>query len=172
MPNLYEIANELVMAEAQFMAEGEDVDEAVMKATLDGLNMEFDEMGEHILKRIRNLEGEADEDAGRAKPFQEEAEFYLKRARTKLNKAQRYKKYLILCLTLRQEKEHGFGPFTAKLQASSKPSCEIVNLDRVPDKYARMVKQIMRDEAIRDFMQTGEEIPGLAFEHSYFLRIR
>jgi len=94
MPNLYEVAQDLVFVEAKLLAEGGEFSDEE-QALLDGLEIDFDELGENIIKSIRNNEAQAEMNKN-------EAQFFSDRARVASNKAKAYKKFIQMCMAARQ----------------------------------------------------------------------
>ena len=164
MPNLYEVAQDLVFVEAKLLAEGGEFSDEE-QALLDGLEIDFDELGENIIKSIRNNEAQAEMNKN-------EAQFFSDRARVASNKAKAYKKFIQMCMAARQLDKHEFGLFKAAIQRASAPAVEVLDLHKVPEEFTRTIVEVDKKKAVDHMKATGEIPEGLSISYSHFLRIR
>lgn len=163
MPALYEIATELSrLFDKAEQQEGELSDQDF--TLLDKLEGGFDDKGERIIKVIRSLQADAKRD-------REEARFFEQRTRVAENRAKWLKTYLQRNLESLGLKKKQFGLFITSLGTASMPTVEVLNIEAVPEKYVFTTKAVAKKAAFVAY-KDGEQIPGLVFSYSTFLKIK
>jgi len=163
MPALYEITQELSRLFDRAEEQGGELSDQDF-ILLDELEGNFDDKGERVIKVIRSLQADAKRD-------REEARFFEQRAGVAENRAKWLKLYLQRNLESLGLKKRQFGLFIASLGTASMPTVEVLDIEVVPEKYVFTTKVVAKKAATLAYKE-GERIPGLAFKHSTFLRIK
>ena len=155
--HLYELTADIRRALAALAPDGEtgEIPEDA-GAELAALEMAFNAKAENVAKFIRNLEQEIDENEGRAKPFVEEGQRYLGRAKIAALRIVRLKAYLREQMAaLGRDRVDG-----ADLKISLGKAPQVANIfapEMIPAKYQRHEPD---RSTIRAALKDGAEIPG------------
>ena len=150
MASLYDITGRALML--MDMADDEDIEEDVLKDTLEGIEGEYDDKIEAYCKVIKNLEGDA-------KAFAEEIKRLQGKKKCIENNIDRMKKTMFDSLKLMERTSAGGKILKASIQKNGgkAPLVFDVNEEDVPIEFQRVSVE-PNNEAIRDALDSGIEL--------------
>lgn len=147
MSKLYEIANQY----AELENSGLEPD--FIADTLAGIQGEFEDKVENVLKLIKNEQAYAEALKAEAKSFSE-------RAKVSENKIESLKAYLVSSIEVAGLKSVRAGMMSVSLRAPSK-SVEVTDATKIPVDYVEFDTVIKPDKlAIKKLLEAGQEVPG------------
>lgn len=150
MGNLYEITNDLVAFQEMCSDVDAELDDAVIKDTLEGLQGAYNDKVESWLRVIKNLSGELT-------AVKNEADRMAKRAKTIKNNIDRMKSALLTSMEMTGHEKAG-NTLKASIASNGGALPLIVDDVELPDEY-RSVEVKPNNEAIRDALDHGKELP-------------
>ena len=141
----------------------EDAD--LFAAALEDLNLAWDE-------KIEGLAALADEDETEAEGYEAKAKAWLQVAATRRKKAQWYKDYICQEMTARGVDKA--GKLIKVSRVPSPPSCNILDLEVLPDAYIRHIPARFEPDKkaiIERWREFGEQLPGTEVSQGCHIRI-
>lgn len=150
MGNLYEITNDLVAFQEMCSDVDAELDDAVIKDTLEGLQGAYNDKVESWLRVIKNLSGELT-------AVKNEADRMAKRAKTIKNNIDRMKSALLTSMEMTGHEKAG-NTLKASIASNGGALPLIVDDVELPDEY-RSVEVKPNNEAIRDALDHGKKLP-------------
>jgi len=162
--------------------------ESLLQAQLDSLDTEFTAKAEAVFRMVRNAEQVVDTEQAHAKPFQEEAERHLRRARQAERQAKWFKGYLVNQMVRMNLQRVESQSFKLRWQRNGQPSIVTTSLDSVPQDYlipqppklntpALLAIYKQNKEALAPVVEGGvdevlalEALPGVEFRLGKHLR--
>lgn len=147
MSKLYEIANQYAELENSWL------DPDFIRDTLEGIQGEFEDKVENVLKLIKNEQAYAESLKAEAKSFSD-------RARASENKIESLKAYLVSSIEVSGMKSVRAGMMSVTLRAPSK-SVEVIDVNKIPVDYVDYETTVKPDKlAIKKLLEAGQEVPG------------
>lgn len=147
MSKLYEIANQYAELE------NSGLDPEFIADTLDGIQGEFEDKVENVLKLIKNEQAYAD-------ALKDEARSFSERAKVSENKIESLKDYLVSSIEVAGLKSVRAGMMSVSLRSPSK-SVEVTDVKKIPVDYVEFDTVIKPDKlAIKKLLEAGQEVPG------------
>lgn len=147
MSKLYEIANQYAELE------NSGLEPELIADTLEGIQGEFEDKVENVLKLIKNEQAYADALKAEARSFSE-------RAKVSENKIESLKAYLVSSIEVAGLKSVRAGMMSVSLRAPSK-SVEVTDVNKIPVDYIEFDTVIKPDKlAIKKLLEAGQEVPG------------
>lgn len=150
MANLYETTNDLVAFQEMCSDIDADMNDEVVKDTLEGLQGAYDDKVESWLRVVKNLEGELT-------AVKEESDRMAKRAKTIKNNIDRMKSALLTSMAMTGRKKAG-NTLKASVASNGGALPLIVDDVELPEEYQK-VEVKPNNEAIRDALDHGKELP-------------
>lgn len=148
--NLYEISNDLMAFQEMCSDIDIDINDEVVKDTLEGLQGAYDDKVESWLHVIKNLSGEYT-------AVKDEADRMAKRAKTIKNNIDRMKSALLTSMEMTGCKKAG-NTLKASIASNGGALPLIVDDVELPEEY-QSVEVKPNNEAIRDALDHGKELP-------------
>lgn len=147
MSKLYEIANQYAELE------NSGLEPEFIRDTLEGIQGEFEDKVENVLKLIKNEQAYADSLKAEAKSFSD-------RAKASENNIQWLKSYLVSSMSIAGMKSVRAGVMSVSLREPSK-SVEVIDVNKIPVDYVDYETTVKPDKlAIKKLLEAGQEVPG------------
>lgn len=135
--------------------------EVLDSSLLDDLEMEFSDKVDSIGCYIKNLYAEAE-------MYKREAKWQAERAKRAENKADSLRSYLMLHL----EKGKKFSSAHCEVKWSESTSTDIVDVDKIPDRFIRKVERVPDKRAIKAALESGENVLGATLKRNVSLTVK
>lgn len=158
---LYELAANY--AQLLELSQDPDIDPAVFEDTLASLEDAIEQKAENIAKIIRTLTSEAE-------AIKAEEQRLANRRKALENRVEGLKQYLATSLEQAGLEKVKTPTFTVSFR-TNRASVTILDETLIPEEYFKVTKTPMKD-AIRELLEQGQEIPGVALERGKYLTIR
>lgn len=156
--NLYELSQNYLAVQEM------DLDEDILRDTLDSIEEAIEDKAENIAKWIRNLEADK-------KAFEEEEKRFKEKKQAADNRIKSLKLYLEDNMRLTGKTKFKAGFFSFAIQ-NNPPSVEVFDEALIPKQFL-IAQPVKIDRAgIKELLKAGEEVPGAELKHSSGLRIR
>lgn len=162
--NLYEITNDLMEFQEMCSDIDADMNDEVVKDTLEGLQGAYDDKVESWLRVIKNLKAEM-------VAVEKEAERMDKRAKTIENNIDRMKKTLITSM-IKAGRDKAGNTLKAKVVSNGGVLPLIVDDVELPEEYQK-IEVKPNNDAIRNALESGKKLPFARYgERSVHLNIK
>lgn len=156
--NLYELSQNYLAVQEM------DLEEDVLRDTLDSIEEAIEDKAVNIAKWIRNLEADK-------KAFEEEEKRFKEKKQAADNRIKSLKLYLEDNMRLTGKTKFKAGFFSFAIQ-NNPPSVEVFDEALIPKQFL-ITQPVKIDRAgIKELLKAGEEVPGAELKHSTGLRIR
>lgn len=156
--NLYELSQNYLAVQEM------DLEEDVLRDTLDSIEEAIEDKAVNIAKWIRNLEADK-------KAFEEEEKRFKEKKQAADNRIKSLKLYLEDNMRLTGKTKFKAGFFSFAIQ-NNPPSVEVFDEALIPKQFL-IAQPVKIDRAgIKELLKAGEEVPGAELKHSSGLRIR
>ena len=156
--NLYELSQNYLAVQEM------DLDEDILRDTLDSIEEAIEVKAENIAKWIRNLEADK-------KAFEEEEKRFKEKKQAADNRIKSLKQYLEDNMRLTGKTKFKAGFFSFAIQ-KNRPSVEVFDEALIPKQF--LIEQPVKiDRAeIRELLKQGIKVPGAELKQTEGLRIR
>ena len=156
--NLYELSQNYLAVQEM------DLDEDILRDTLDSIEEAIEDKAENIAKWIRNLEADK-------KAFEEEEKRFKEKKQAADNRIKSLKLYLEDNMRLTGKTKFKAGFFSFAIQ-NNPPSVEVFDEALIPKQFL-IAQPVKIDRAgIKELLKAGEEVPGAELKQTEGLRIR
>nr|DAJ33646.1 MAG TPA: resistance protein [Caudoviricetes sp.] len=156
--NLYELSQNYLAVQEM------DLDEDILRDTLDSIEETFEDKAENIAKLYRTVEAEE-------KAFEAEEKRFYAMKKTAANKKQFLKQYLEDNMRLIGKTKFKVGVFNFSIQ-NNPPSVDIYDETLIPEQYLIEQPAKIDKAGIKELLKQGEEVPGAKLKQTEGLRIR
>lgn len=156
--NLYELSQNYLAVQEM------DLDEDILRDTLDSIEETFEDKAENIAKLYRTVEAEE-------KAFEAEEKRFYAMKKTAANKKQFLKQYLEDNMRLIGKTKFKAGVFNFSIQ-NNPPSVDIYDETLIPEQYLIEQPAKIDKAGIKELLKQGEEVPGAKLKQTEGLRIR
>ncbi len=163
-PHLYEIADEY-RAAFRDLSEMDGMTPEIIADSLAGIKGEFEDKAEAVYMAMRNIEQQADEIDGLAKPFKDEAERLTDKAKSLRNRAEWLKDYLLVQMTGMKAKKIE-RPVVTITRVSGRDKVIVDDADLLPDDFVVIETTVKPDakKLLSELKKDGCEIKGAHLE--------
>lgn len=156
--NLYELSQNYLAVQEM------DLEEDVLRDTLDSIEEAIEDKAVNIAKWIRNLEADK-------KAFEEEEKRFKEKKQAADNRIKSLKLYLEDNMRLTGKTKFKAGFFSFAIQ-NNPPSVEVFDEALIPKQFL-IAQPVKIDRAgIKELLKAGEEVPGAELKQTKGLRIR
>lgn len=162
---LYEISQGMIDTLDIFLeSDGNDLDKENYSEIMLFLRDELKNKSSSLLKYIQDLQA-------KSKIAKEESDRLLKLSKSRLNKAEKLKSYLVSTLqTLEMKKiETDLGSYGLRRS----PAVDVYDMAALPDEFIRVTEERKADkEKIKEYIKANGELKGARIVDNYSLQIR